>query len=160
MRILIRALEYAVTALMGTVAVLVITEVALRNLASTSLIITDELSRYLMVWTAMLTATLLVYEDGHIRLTFLTDALPPVVARAVYFVSELMVLCFLALLTVSSLMLLPSIRQQNTVTLGVSMVWFYAALPVTGTLMFVLTVRAMVRRFRALAPPADPASRT
>jgi TRAP-type transport system small permease protein len=148
-RILIRALEYVVTALMGTITLLVIVEIALRNLAGTSLIITDELSRYLMVWTAMLTATLLVYEDGHLRLTFLTDALPPAVARAVYLVSELVVLCFLALLVVASLMLMPSIREQNTVTLGVSMVWFYAALPIGGALMFVLTLRSTILRLAA-----------
>jgi TRAP-type C4-dicarboxylate transport system permease small subunit len=152
MRVLIRALEYAVTTLMGTIAILVIAEVALRNLASTSLIITDELSRYLMVWTAMLTATLLVHEDGHIRMTFLTDALPPLAAHVVYLVSELIVLCFLALLIVSSLMLMPSVREQNTVTLGVSMAWFYAALPVGGALMFVLTLRTAFLRLTARHP--------
>ncbi len=149
MRILIRALEYVVTALMGTITLLVIVEIALRNLAGTSLIITNELSRYLMVWTAMLTATLLVYEDGHLRLTFLTDALPPLAARAVYLVSELVVLCFLALLVVASLMMMPSVREQSTVTLGVSMVWFYAALPIGGALMFVLTLRSTILRLTA-----------
>jgi len=148
-RILIRALEYAVTALMGTITLLVIVEIALRNLAGTSLIITNELSRYLMVWTAMLTATLLVYEDGHLRLTFLTDALPPLAARAVYLVSELVVLCFLALLVVASLMMMPSVREQNTVTLGVSMAWFYAALPIGGALMFFLTLRSTILRLAA-----------
>jgi TRAP-type C4-dicarboxylate transport system permease small subunit len=148
-RILIRALEYVVTALMGTITLLVIVEIALRNLAGTSLIITDELSRYLMVWTAMLTATLLVYEDGHLRLTFLTEKLSPAAARAVYLVAELVSLCFLGLLVVASLMLMPSVLGQNTVTLGVSMVWFYAALPICGTLMFLLTLRTVILRLTA-----------
>jgi TRAP-type C4-dicarboxylate transport system permease small subunit len=145
-RILIRALEWAVIALMGTITLLVIAEIALRNLASTSLIVTDELARYLMVWTAMLTATLLAHEDGHLRLTFLTDALPRAAARVVGLVSDLVALCFLALLVGASMMLMPSVRQQNTVTLGVSMIWFYAALPICGALMFLLTLRATVRR--------------
>jgi TRAP-type C4-dicarboxylate transport system permease small subunit len=41
---------------------------------------------------------------------------------------------------------MPSVRQQNTVTLGVSMIWFHAALPVCGSLMFLLTLRSIVRR--------------
>lgn len=147
MRTLIRALELVVTLLMGAITLLVIVEIALRNLAGTSLIITNELSRYVMVWTAMLTAVLLVYEDGHLRLTFLTDALPPRWARVVYLVSELVVLSFLALLVVASVMLMPSVREQNTVTLGVSMAWFYAALPIGGALMFALTLRATILRF-------------
>ena len=149
MRILIRALELVVTLLMGAITLLVIVEIALRNVAGTSLIITNELSRYLMVWTAMLTAVLLVYENGHLRLTFLTDALPPRWARIVYLVSELVVLSFLALLVVASVMLMPSVREQNTVTLGVSMAWFYAALPIGGALMFALTLRASILRFTA-----------
>jgi TRAP-type C4-dicarboxylate transport system permease small subunit len=147
MRVLIRALEWAVIALMGTITLLVIAEIALRNLASTSLIVTDELARYLMVWTAMLTAALLAHEDGHLRLTFLTEALPPAMARVVLVVADLVALCFLALLVGASLMLMPSVSQQNTVTLGVSMIWFYAALPICGALMFLLTLRATVRRF-------------
>ena len=107
----------------------------------------------------MLTATLLVHEDGHLRLTFLTDALPPVLARIVHVVADLVVLCFLALLVVASLMLMPSVRQQNTVTLGVSMVWFYAALPIGGALMFVLTVRSTVRRLAASSDPGSPGGR-
>ena len=147
MRILIRVLEWSVITLMGSITLLVIAEIALRNLAGTSLIVTDELARYLMVWTAMLTAALLAYEDGHLRLTFLTDALPLALARVVHVVANLVALCFLALLVGASLTLMPSVRQQNTVTLGVSMIWFYAALPICGALMFLLTLRSTLRRF-------------
>lgn len=148
MRTFIRAIELAVIVLMGTITVLIVAEVALRGLAGTSLIVTDELSRYLMIWTAMLAATVLVHEDGHLRTTMLPDALPPRAARAVYVVADLIVLCFLGAVVGSSVALIASVREQGTITLGVSMLWFYAALPVCGALMFALTVRALVLRFR------------
>ncbi len=141
--ILIRVIEAVVIALMGIVTVLVIGEVALRGLAGTSLIVTDELARYLMVWTAMLAAAVLVYEDGHVRTTILADALSPRAAAVVYFVADLIVLCFLAAVVGSSLALMLAMGEQNTITLGVSMLWFYAALPVGAALMLVLTMRAM-----------------
>jgi TRAP-type transport system small permease protein len=144
--ILIRALEAVVIALMGVITVLVIGEVALRGLAGTSLIITDELARYLMIWTAMLAAAVLVYEDGHVRTTMLLDALSPPAAAVVHFISDVMVLCFLGVVVGSSLALMLAMGEQNTITLGVSMLWFYAALPVCAALMFGLTVRAMVLR--------------
>jgi TRAP-type transport system small permease protein len=149
MAILIRALELIVIVLMGTITVLIIAEVALRGLAGTSLIVTDELSRYLMIWTAMLAATVLVYENGHLRTTILPDALPARAASALYVVADLIVLCFLGAVVGSSVALLLSVQEQSTITLGVSMLWFYAALPVCGTLMFALTVRAMVVRLRS-----------
>jgi TRAP-type C4-dicarboxylate transport system permease small subunit len=146
--ILVRALERIVIVLMGTITVLVIAEVALRGLAGTSLIVTDELSRYLMIWTAMLAATVLVYENGHLRTTILPDSLSPRAARVVYIVADVIVLSFLGAVVGSSIALLVSVKEQNTITLGVSMLWFYAALPVCGALMFALTLRAMVLRFR------------
>ena len=148
MRTFIRAIELAVIVLMGAITVLIVAEVALRGLAGTSLIVTDELSRYLMIWTAMLAATVLVHEDGHLRTTMLPDALPQRAARAVYVVADLIVLCFLGAVVGSSVALIASVREQGTITLGVSMLWFYAALPVCGALMFALTVRALVLRFR------------
>jgi TRAP-type C4-dicarboxylate transport system permease small subunit len=145
---LIRAIELVVIVLMGTITVLIIAEVALRGLAGTSLIVTDELSRYLMIWTAMLAATVLVYENGHLRTTVLPDALPARSARALYVVADLVVLCFLGTVVGSSVALIVSVQEQSTITLGVSMLWFYAALPVCATMMFCLTVRAMVLRLR------------
>jgi TRAP-type C4-dicarboxylate transport system permease small subunit len=149
MRILMRAIELAVIVLMGAVTLIVIAEVVLRGL-DTSLIITDELSRYLMVWIAMLAATVLVYEDGHLRTTILPDALPPRAARALYVVCDLVTLCFLGAVAGASVALIVQMKEQNTITLGVSMLWFYAALPVCATLMFALTLRAMVLRFKTI----------
>jgi TRAP-type C4-dicarboxylate transport system permease small subunit len=144
--ILIRAIEAVVIALMGTITVLVIGEVVLRGVAGTSLVITDELARYLMIWTAMLAATVLVHEDGHVRTTILPDALPPRAAAVVYLVADVITLCFLGAVIGSSLALMLAMGEQNTITLGVSMLWFYAALPVCAALMFLLTARAMIVR--------------
>jgi TRAP-type C4-dicarboxylate transport system permease small subunit len=146
MRTFIRLIEIIVIVLMGTVAAIVIAEVFLRGLAGTSLIITDELSRYLMIWTALLAAALVVYEDGHIRTTVVTDMLPPRAAVVSYIVADLIVLWFLAIVVVYSIVLIVAVREQDTVTLGVSMLWFYAAMPVCAGLMFLLTARALVLR--------------
>jgi TRAP-type C4-dicarboxylate transport system permease small subunit len=154
--VLIRAIEALVIALMGAVTLLTIAEVALRGLAGTSLIVTDELSRYLMIWTALLAATVLVYQDGHLRTTVLPDSLPPRAARSVYLVADLVTLCFLGAVAGASASLLASVSEQNTVTLGVSMLWFYAALPVCAALMFVLTLRTMVLRLRNDASRSKP----
>jgi TRAP-type C4-dicarboxylate transport system permease small subunit len=142
----IRIIEVIIVALMGAIAAVVIAEVGLRAAFGFSLIITDEFSRYLMVWTAMLAAAVLVYEDGHIRTTMLPDALPPFYAGVLLAVSDVIVLIYLSVAIAASLMLLPSIAGQDTVTLGISMVWFHAAIPVSMILMFVLTARAFVLR--------------
>jgi TRAP-type C4-dicarboxylate transport system permease small subunit len=101
-----------------------------------------------MIWTALLAATVLVYEDGHLRTTILPDALSARAARLLYMVCDVVTLCFLGVVAGASVALIVSVQEQNTITLGVSMLWFYAALPVCASLMFGLTLRAMVLRLR------------
>jgi TRAP-type C4-dicarboxylate transport system permease small subunit len=145
---LIRSLEFIVIALMAIVTASVIAEIAMRTFAKTSLVVTDELSRYLMVWTALLAAAILVHEDGHVRITLLEQKLGPRAALVLFVVSQLVALGFFALVIVSAVMMLPTLSQQNTVTLGISIVWFYLALPVSALLMAALTVRNTVLRLR------------
>jgi TRAP-type C4-dicarboxylate transport system permease small subunit len=147
---LIRAIELLVTAMMGLIAAVVIAEVGLRNFFDYSLIITDELSRYTMVWTALLAAALLLYDDAHIRIALLTDALPPRLGMAVYLVSQAVMVGFLGVVIYATILVMPSLSEQNTVTLGISIAWFYAALPVSFALMILITVRAVYRRLRSL----------
>jgi TRAP-type C4-dicarboxylate transport system permease small subunit len=145
---LIRLLEFIVITLMAIVTVSVIAEIAMRTFAKSSLVVTDELSRYLMVWTALLAAAILVHEDGHVRITLLEERLGRPGALVLFVVSQLVTLSFLGLVIVSSIMMLPTLSQQNTVTLGISIVWFYLALPISALLMVALTVRNTARRLR------------
>jgi TRAP-type C4-dicarboxylate transport system permease small subunit len=144
--LLVRGLERVVMVLMGIIVAVVMVEVGLRWLAGgRSLIVTDELTRYLMIWTAMLGAALLVHDDGHIRIAVLADALPKWLARICYYLSQLVVLGFLGMLVVLSLVNLPQLVAQRTITLGVSMAWFVSALPVGGALMFLLVLYDLYR---------------
>ena len=152
---LVRAIELVVILLMGIVTGVVIGETVMRGLFDTSLIITDELSRYLMIWTALLAAALLVHEDGHIRIALLPDALAPGAAKIVYVVSQCVVVAFLLAVIWGSITVMPSLMKQGTVTLGVPMAAFYAALPVSAALMVFFALRNLVMKLRA---PDDPAS--
>ena len=158
MAILVRGLEFIVILLMGVITGLVIGETVMRGVFGVSLIVTDELSRYLMVWTALLAAAILVYEDGHIRISLLPDALGPVAGRIIYAIAQLVVIGFLMAVIVASVMIMPSITRQNTVTLGVSMAWFYAALPVSSGLMAIFALRNLIFRLRQPLEPDRSAS--
>jgi len=156
--ILVRGLEFIVILLMGVITGLVIGETVMRGVFGVSLIVTDELSRYLMVWTALLAAAILVYEDGHIRISLLPDALGPVAGRIIYAIAQLVVIGFLMAVIVASVMIMPSITRQNTVTLGVSMAWFYTALPVASGLMAIFALRNLIFRLRQPLEPDRSAS--
>ena len=145
-RLAIRAVEWLVIALMAVITATVIAQVGLRWLAGTSLVFHEELTRYLMIWVAMLGSALLVHEDGHIRVTLLPAAAPPWLRRIVQASAHLVSMFFVGALVVAAARAFPDILGQKTVTLGVSTAWFFAALPVGGALMFLISAHAFLRQ--------------
>ena len=133
---------------MAVVAIVVVTEVILRYGAGRSLIITEELSRYGMIWVALLASVLVMHEDGHIA-TGATGWLGPRAQRAVRVVTELLSLLFLLVVLVAGLQVLPAQRDQDTLTLGVTIFWFYLALPVGAALMMMVIVARLLGFDRA-----------
>jgi len=136
---------------MATVATVVVVEVILRYALGTSLIITEELSRYGMIWVALLASVLVLREEGHIA-TGATGWLGPRGQRAIRLVAELLSLLFLLVLAVAGLQVLPAQRDQDTLTLGVTIFWFYLALPVSALLMALVIV---ARLFGLDRTPSD-----
>lgn len=151
---LIKLVEGLVIALVAGVSCLVFAEVVLRDSFDYSLVITEEAARYAMIWVAMLGSALLVAEDGHIRIDIVPAWTPAPLKLALTLISHGLVLGFLLVLTVTTLMIMPQVSRDQTVTLGISMAVIYAALPISGALMILLTLRNMARavaKFRRVA---------
>ena len=143
-----RLLEWVVITLLGIIVVTVIAEVFLRGLLDISIVIHEELTRYLMIWVAMLGSVLLTREGGHISIRILPELLDARTAAIVRCLADLVVIFFLAVFSYASAVNLPSIIGQETITLGVGMVWFHAALPVGGVLMLAIVGANLIRHFR------------
>lgn len=146
MKPLLRIIEWLVIGIMAVVAAIVFGEVVARGLFGRSLIVTDELSRYLMIWIVLLGGVLLVRDNGHIRVDIVVDNISPRVGWVMRVLSDVLSLAFLATLTVVSVVVVQEMDTQHTITLGVSMAWFYAALPVGAALMAVLVAIDLIAR--------------
>lgn len=152
MKAAIRVIELIVTTLMAVITAVVFGEVVMRGLFSRSLIVTDELSRYLMIWVVLLGGVLLVRDGGHIRVDFVVDALPRRLRQVLLILADILSLVFLLALTASSLLTTLEMRGQQTITLGVPVAIFYGAFPVGGALMMLLVAGDLVRRVAGRQP--------
>ncbi len=155
---LVRAVEAVVLLGMTVVTTVVVTEVILRYGFGRSLIITEELSRYGMIWVALLASVLVLRDEGHIA-SGATGWLGPRGERVARLVAELLSLLFLLVLAVAGLQVLPAQLDQDTLTLGVTIFWFYLALPVSTLLMALVIVARLLgleRRVSDRAPGAAP----
>jgi TRAP-type C4-dicarboxylate transport system permease small subunit len=144
MRTLVRSVTHALEALtlvgMSVVSVTIVVEVVLRYGFGSSLIFTEELTRYTMVWVAFLGGVVALRDGAHVATGGIGDRFGPTVGRVASLVADGLALLFLLTLTWASLQTLPNQRDQFTTTLHVSIFWFYLAIPIGSVLMVLVIV--------------------
>lgn len=118
----------------------------------------EELIRYVFVWTVFLTAAIAFRLELHIEVDFLTARYPPALRRAMARLGWACVLLFVVVLLVlgTQLVLAPSVRLQKSPAMEIPMTVPYAAVPVGAALMLVNVLRVARRAWQGRAP-AGPA---
>lgn len=159
MRTLIKLTEAVVIVLMAVVVITVFSEVVARTFFGRSLIVTEEIGRYLMIWVAMLAVSLVAADEGHMRISLLSDSVPPKVASVIDILADLLVILFLAVFVYLSVQILPNMQRQGTVTLGISMAWIYASMPVGGVLTILVVAARCTQRILAFPRRLSPGAR-
>jgi C4-dicarboxylate transporter DctQ subunit len=142
-RILSRLIEIAIIIGAAFIVTIVTTEVVLRYVFKHSLIFTEELSRYLMVWIVFLGGALAVRDEAHIRINILVKRLNPTLGKAAHLLAHGLVLLFLVIVAVEGFRILPDQLRQMCTTIDVSLFYFYLAIPVGAVLMIVYLLPAI-----------------
>jgi C4-dicarboxylate transporter DctQ subunit len=151
-RILSRAVESLIFIGATTIVTIVTTEVVLRYLFKHSLIFTEELSRYLMVWIVFLGSALAIRDGSHIHINFLTKRFNPKNQRWLRLSALLLTFVFLVFIAVEGLKFLPQQLHQMCITIDISLFYFYLAIPVGSILMILFLLPALKDIFREKNP--------
>ncbi len=143
---LYRTVEAATVAILaGYVAILVV-QVVLRYVFNSSLVWSDEIIRFGLVWNVMLGAALVSLRDGHIRVDILENLLPYRARRFTQFLIHLVSLAFLLLLLFFGWKFAVRGAVQSAPVTALSMAYAYSAIAVGAALMAFFTVVTIVRR--------------
>lgn len=108
----------------------------------------DEVARLCFVWMVFLGAASAVRRGAHFRLHLLIDRFGPRLRRANDLLVGLLVVVFGGVLVAGGVAMWPVARRQVTDSLELSMLWFYAALPVGGALMILFSLPHLWRMAR------------
>lgn len=147
---LTKIIEGSVLVLLGVIILFVTVEVFLRYLFGKTLIVTEELTRYLLVWLVFLAASLALKRDDHINIVVLVDRFRGKAKHIIVFISQTLLLTFLLFLFVTSILLLPNQVDQIAPSLGVSLLWFYLAMPIGCLLMMIFLIPKMFSTAKAV----------
>lgn len=115
----------------------VITRYIFKNPSSWS----EELVSYLFAWMALLGASLVVGERGHMNIPLLVEKSGPSMRKMLCIFAELIAAVFAAVILVYGGMQITNLAMgQMTSSLGVTVGVFYVVLPLTGVLNIIYSI--------------------
>jgi TRAP-type C4-dicarboxylate transport system permease small subunit len=106
----------------------------------------DEVARLCFIWIVFLGAAVAVKRGQHFRMKLLVDRMGPSAARVAEYLVTAATVAFGAVLVAGGYGIYPVASRQVTDALEISMLWFYAALPVGGLLIIFYALRQAFRR--------------
>src|ERR1041384_5184068 len=122
-----RILKFVIAACLAAMVVLVFGNVVLRYVFNSGITVSEELSRWLMVWLTFLGAIVALREHSHLGVDTLVRALPPVGKRICFVLSY-------GLMLYADWLLLSGSWKQAIITAGdrapatnLSVAFFYSA---------------------------------
>lgn len=151
--LLVRLLEWTVIILMASLVLDVIWQVATRYLLKNPSSWTDELATLLIIWVALLGASVAFIRQGHLGVDFLTNKLRKrhremaaiaVQALVVFFAGQILIYGGI------KLVLLTLLTQQVSPALGIKMGHVYLALPISGFFIALFALENIVTGLRRL----------
>lgn len=115
----------------------VFTRYVLQNPSSWS----EELVSYLFAWMALLGASIVVGERGHMNIPILVDRMGPGARKVLNIFSEIVGCVFAAVILVYGGVQITSLAMgQMTSSLGIPIGVFYVVLPVCGVINIIYTI--------------------
>lgn len=148
-------LDVALVLSLGGLATAVLIQVVARYVLNAPPFWTEELARFLLIWLTFMGA-LAAHRDGeHISVTWLPEMLGPRGRHLQALLCHALVLAVLLIITKAGADITRTGRQTAP-ALGISMAWFYAALPVASGLMALVSLLRVWQALRALAGGIRP----
>lgn len=119
------------------ISIVVFMQVVFRYLLKQPLFWSEELPRYLLIWSTFLAAALAQKNLGHINLTLVVHLMPPKVQKWIRIITDFIILGFLGILVYSGSIVSKITIHHRSTALQIPMAVVYLALPIGGILMVV-----------------------
>ncbi len=102
---------------------------------------TEELVTYLFAWMALLGASIVVGERGHMNIPLLVEKVNPGMRKGLCILAEVVAAVFAAAILVYGGAKITSLAMgQTTSSLGVAMGIFYTVMPISGVLNVIYSI--------------------
>jgi C4-dicarboxylate transporter DctQ subunit len=154
---LTRAMEYCLVAIFAIYLTFVVGQVVFRYLGIDLLFWSEELVRYLLVWSVLIGATIVTARNAHVRVDIVDNMLPPAALRWLEVVNTLILIAFAAVLCWAGILFVQRSGVMTASMLGVRMSLVYSVIPATAALDGLFLVARLILLLRGRPPSLLPA---
>ena len=123
-------------------------QVVARYLFESSLVYSEELSRYLFVWTVFLGLPVVAKRGGHMAVTALSGRLKGAAARVMSIAAHLIGIVFMATMIIQGVEMVQRTSQQLSPAMEISMSWVYLAIPIGCLFMMLQMLSSLIALLR------------
>ncbi|TGE39260.1 TRAP transporter small permease [Desulfosporosinus fructosivorans] len=138
----------ALMAIMFLVMILLVTaQVFSRFFLDTSMAWSEEISRYLLVWTVFFGTTMVYQEHGHVWVANVVDAVPPTARKIILFISYLIQFVFFAAVLWGTYIYYPTAAMRTSPVNLLPLPLVYLCVPIAAFCMEMFCIRDIVKLF-------------
>jgi TRAP-type transport system small permease protein len=129
--------------LLGAIFVVMVLQVTCRYVLGSPLVWSEELARYLYIWSCFLGAPIALRRGNHIAITLFVDRLPVKMVRAISIFWHVVAFLFLIELAIQGAIL--AVRSHTLIAITVPVPWslIYLVVPISAVLMLLETAEAI-----------------
>lgn len=140
-----RLLGTVIRVIAGVMVLSVLLQIMGRYLLTTPFPWTEELSRLMFVWLALLGACLTLVENGHLGMDFIFRKCSPRVKGHLELFAWIVIGICAALMLYSGCSIVRIVAKQKSAILRLSYAWSYSAVPAAGGLFLLYSILAVIR---------------
>lgn len=132
---------------MALMTAMVFTNTVLRYLSDTSIIASEELSRFLFMWMIFCGCILAVADDIHIKVDLVTRRLPVLVQKALKVVVELLMIVICVILAIGGWVQTAINFQNYAPATNIPLAYVYVSVFISGAAMAAISLTRVVKIF-------------
>ena len=138
--------EYIVFGMMVIMTTVIISQIIFRFFF-TALSWSEEVARFLLVWSSLLGAAIGFKRGSHITVTLLVSKFPPRILKFLKFLAYVLEAIFFYIVIVYGVSLMRVQASQTSAALLISMSYIYAIYPIGGIIIFVHLISNILELF-------------
>ena len=145
--------------LLAVMTAIVLTGVFFRYVLNNAIPWTEEVSKFLMIWMALMGAPVGLQMGTHVGIEALKNALRGRPHFSLLLLGQLIILSLLLVWIKEGLAMTQMAMRQTASSIEISLGWIYLAIPVGSLMMLTIIVQQIIQTIRQIIHPTAPRAR-